>query len=182
MRVHGTLLVVGVCMFAGLLNGGVPQRSQERRQDRPFISYGTAKVSLGMTIEEVQQNLATSSRHMKTLPDDTDSSLVYVNGQSEPNSEGQIIFKRGRVIYADYKMPVVNNADELAQEIAGAVDTMETKTCDVSNYSAHGTGGGFTQSIFECGSRRFNVMAVQELGNSVRAINVNIEIGYAATK
>jgi hypothetical protein len=79
-------------------------------------------------------------------------------------------------------MLTVDSADELAQEIAGAVDNMETKTCETSNYSVHGTGGGFSQIISQCGSRRFNVMTVQVLGSPARTVNVNIEIGQIVAK
>lgn len=171
---RGALFVVSAFIFAIALNGA-PQRSQER----PSIAYGTANVSLGMTVEQVEQSLQGGSRYMKTIPGYKDSTLVYVNGQSNPTSEGQIIFSNGRVTYADYKMPDVSNADELAQEIAGAVDEMETKTCIISNYTAHGTGGGFSQSTFECGARRFLVMTTQTLGNNTKSIHVSLEIGHA---
>ena len=78
-------------------------------------------------------------------------------------------------------MPVAQSADALAQEIAGAVDGMETKMCSVSNYTAHGTGGGFSQSIFQCGPKRFSVMATQLLGGSKRDVNVTIQIGQIPT-
>jgi hypothetical protein len=166
-------LVGALALLTGL--NGAPQRPQAQ----PTISFGTAVISLGMTVEQVEQHLAQAALHTKPLSEDKNNVLVYLNGG---NSEGQIAFGNGHVVYADYQMPVVNSADELAQEIAGAVDSMETKTCAVSNYTAHGTGGGFSQSIFECGSKRFNVMTVQEFGSSPRAVNVNIEIGRIVAK
>lgn len=177
-RLKGSLFF-GVGIFAvALLTRASPQRPQER----PSISYGTAKVSLGMTMEQVQQSLAGASRHMQTIPSFKQSVMVYVNGQPEPTSEGQIIFGNGRVTYADYKMPIIDTAEELAQEIAGAVDNMETKTCALSNYSAHGTGGETSQTIFDCGSRRFNVMTFHTFGSNARTTSVDIEIGNLATK
>ena len=152
----------------------------QRAQVQPSITYGMAKISLGMTVEQVEQHLAESARHIKK-GSDKDTELVFTNGESS-DFEGQITFASGRVIYADYHMPVAHSADELAQEIAGAVENMETRTCETSNYSAHGTGGGFSQIIFQCGLRRFNVMTVQALGSAVRTVNVNIEIGQIATK
>lgn len=168
--------LVGVAIFVTALNGAA-QRTQ-----RPSISYGGATISIGMTVEEVERHLADAGRHIKTLVSDKDTALVYRNGETD-DSEGQITFGASRhVIYADFRMPNVHSADELAQEIAGAVDSMETKTCEASNYSAHGTGGGFSQSIFECGSRRFDVMTTQVLGSNVRTINVNIKIGQIVAK
>lgn len=103
--------------------------------------------------------------------------MVYVNGQSD--SEGQIIFGDGRVVtYADFKMPAANTAEELAQEIQGAVDNMETKTCDLSNYTSHGTGGEISQSIFNCGSRRFTVSSFHTFGVSARTTDIEIAIGH----
>ncbi|SRR6266849_592112 len=162
--------LVGAVVLATGLNG-----TAQRAQRQPSINYGRATISLGMTVEDVERHLADAARHMKTLSD-KDTALVYRNGETD-DFEGQITFGTGHVIYADFHMPNVHSADELAQEIAGAVDSMETKTCEASNYSAHGTGGGFSQSIFECGSRRFNVMTTQVFGSNMRTINVNIEIG-----
>jgi hypothetical protein len=69
----------------------------------------------------------------------------------------------------------------LAQEIAGAIENMTTKTCAVRNYSSHGTGGGFSQSIFDCGSKSFNVMTVETLGTNERYTHVEITIGAIPT-
>jgi hypothetical protein len=151
----------------------------QRTQSQPSITFGMAKVSLGMTVDQVQESLSGAARHIEFLPD-KQTSIVRRNGDDD--TEGQVNFSGGQAIYAQYQMPNAHTADELAQEIAGAVDNMETKTCEASNYSAHGTGGGFSQSIFDCGSRRFNVMTMQILGSSVRSINVNIEIGQPVAK
>ena len=48
--------------------------------------------------------------------------------------------------------PTPHNAKELAHEVAGAVETMDTKLCALRNYSSHGTGGGLSEAIFDCGS------------------------------
>jgi hypothetical protein len=170
MSLMKTLAFVG----ASILGAGLTGPAQ-RPREQAFMDYGQARISLGMTVEEVEQHLAGAARHIQFLSDKV-TAIVYKNGVTD-DTEGQITFGGGRVIYADYHMPDAKTADDLAQEIAGAVDSMETKTCTVSNYSAHGTGGGFSQSIFDCGSRRFNVMTTQTLGSAVRAINVNLEIG-----
>lgn len=175
MRLASVFAATGAVVFVVALS--VPA---QHAPVQASITYGIAKISLGMTVEQVVQNLAGAARHMETLSD-KDTALVYRNGESN-DFEGQITFGNGHVIYADYQMPNARSADELAQEIAGAVDNMETKTCEVSNYSAHGTGGGFSQSIFDCGLRRFNVMTTQTLGSAVRKISVNIEIGQTVAK
>jgi hypothetical protein len=167
--------LVGAVALVTTLNG-----TAQRTQRQPSISYGETTISLGMTVEEVERHLADAARHIKTLSD-KDTALVYRNGETD-DFEGQITFRARHVVYADFHMPNVHSADELAQEIAGAIDTMETKTCEASNYTAHGTGGGFSQSIFECGSRRFNVMTTQVFGSNMRTIHVNIEIGQTASK
>jgi hypothetical protein len=168
-----TFFVIGALAFAVVL-----QVSAARNQ--PSIAFGTATVSLGMTVEQVQERLSGAARSIKFLPDKV-TALVYTNGEPD-GTEGQITFSGGRVVYAQFQMRSVRNADELAQEIAGAVDSMETKNRDASNYSAHGTGGGFSQIIFDCGSRRFNIMTLQTLGSSDHTINVNIEVGQIVKK
>jgi hypothetical protein len=149
--------------------------ASQQAQQPPSITFGMAKVSLGMSVQQVEQHLSEAGRHIQFLPDKR-TAIVSVSG-NPGDSEGQVTFSGGRAIYAEFQMPEVQNADELAQEIAGAVDSMDTKTCMVSNFSAHGTGGGHSESIFECGSRRFDVMTVQSFGSTVRTINVNIKIG-----
>lgn len=153
----------------------------QRTQEQPSINFGAARISLGMTVEEVDKRLADANQHLKFFPPDKETGLVYVNGTTD-DMEGQVTFSSGHTIYAAYQMPNAQDADELAQEIAGAVDSMETKTCVASNYSAHGTGGAFSQSTFECGSRRFNVMTTQILGSNVRNTSVEIEVGQTVAK
>lgn len=164
------LAVLGVL----LLFAGGASRAQ-KQEGQPSISFGLASVSLGMTVTEVEHRLSEGGRHLKFLPDKV-TGMVYRNGD-DSGSEGQVTFVDGRARLAIFQMPAVTSADELAQEIAGAVDAVDSKSCDISNYSAHGTGGGFSQSIFKCGSRRFNVMTVESLGSRERTVNVNIELG-----
>lgn len=152
----------------------------QRVQQQPSISFGMARVSLGMTVQQVEQSLSEAGRHIQFLPD-RKTAIVYAGG-NPGDSEGQVTFSGGRATYAQFQMPNVQGADELAQEVAGAVDSMDTKTCTVSNYSAHGTGGGFSQSIFDCGSKTFNVMTSRVLGSNIPSINVNIEIGQVTDK
>jgi hypothetical protein len=78
-------------------------------------------------------------------------------------------------------LPTARNAAELAQELAGAVENMQTKACVVRNYTSHGTGGGVSQTIFDCGSKSFDVMTVETLGTDERYSNVEITIGSIPT-
>jgi hypothetical protein len=175
MNLGRVLAVMGAVAFVGVLTGDA-----QRTKEQPSISFGMAAISLGMTVEQVDRNLAGAARHIQMLPD-KQTALVYRNGVTD-DFEGQITFSGGRAVFAQFQMPNAKSADELAQEIAGAVDNMETKSCEASNYSAHGTGGSISQSVFECGSRRFDVMTVQTLGSGVRTVHVNIEVGRIAAK
>jgi hypothetical protein len=163
-----------VVLYVGLNTTAQPS------QEEAFMTYGRARITLGMTVAQVEHHLAESSRHIQFLSD-KETAIVYQNGVTD-DFEGQITFGGGHVIYADYHLPNARTADELAQEIAGAVDSMENKTCTISNFTAHGTGGGHSDSIFECGARRFTVFTMQSLGSNVRTINVNLEIGQTAAK
>ena len=150
-----------------------------QRGQQPSLNFGSANISLGMTVQETQQLLTEAGQHFQFIRDEPPPlRTLTIDGGDEG---GQITFSGGRAIYGSYHMPTARNADALAQEIAGAVDTMETKTCSISNYSAHGTGGGFSESSFHCGPKTFSVMTTQVLGSSMRVVNVNIEIGHIGT-
>jgi hypothetical protein len=150
-----------------------------QRAQQPFLAFGAANISLGMTLPQVQQLLTEAGQHIRFLPDEKPPMQTAMVDAGD--NGGQITFSDGRVVYAEYQMPNAHSADELAQEIAGAVDSVETKTCSASNYSAHGTGGEFSQSIFQCGPKRINVMTTRLLGSSVRDVNVTIQIGHIGT-
>lgn len=144
---------------------------------QPTISFGMAKISLGMTVREVEQNLAGAGRHLQMLGD-KETAIVYRNGTSEPEGdEGQVTFYDGRVAFAQFQMPNARTAEDLALEIAAAVDSMETKQCEVSNFAGHGTGGEHSESIVECGGKRFEVTTFHELGSQMRFVNVGLAIG-----
>lgn len=174
MRVLRALVVTGmVATFLGL--------NVEAQRPQPSIEFGGAQVSLGMTVEQVEKNLAESARHIEFMTD-KHTALVRVNNAPVPTGdEGQVTFFDGRVVYAAFQFPGTRDAVELAQEIAGAVESMAAKTCTLANYSSHGTGGGFSQSIFDCGSKSFNVMTVETLGTTERYTHVEITIGAIPT-
>ncbi len=165
--------VLGVAILASTL-ALAAQRAQQ-----PSLNFGSANISLGMTVQEAQQLLTDAGQHFQFIRDEAPPMrTLTIDGG---DSGGQITFSGGRAIYVQYEMPITRNVDALAQEIAGAVDSMETKTCSVSNYSAHGTGGGVSQSIFRCGPKTFSVMTTRVLGSNVRDVNVTIEIGHIGT-
>ncbi len=147
----------------------------QRKQEPPSIAFGGAQVSLGMTTEQVEKNLSENARHIEFMTD-KHTALVRINNAPVP-SEGQVTFFDGRVGYAAFHFPDAHDADQLAQEIAGAVENMDTKVCTLSNYSSHGTGGGLSQTIFDCGSKSFNVMTTEILGHNDRYTHVEITIG-----
>ena len=164
------LAVTGVVVLAATL-GLAAQRVQQ-----PSLNFGAANISLGMTLQEAQNLLTGAGQHIHFIPDEKPP--VRTAMIDEDDYYGQVTFWDGRVVFVKYQMPVAHNPDELAQEIAGAVDSMETKTCSASNYSSHGTGGGFSESIFQCGPKRFSVTTTQVLRSGVRDINVSIQIGH----
>lgn len=170
MRLKRALAVAGaVALVVGL------KTDAQRKQEQPSITFGNARISLGMTVEQVTSHLTDAARHIRFMSD-KQTALVYRHGVSD-DIDGQVTFAGGRVIYAAYQMPNVHDPDELVQEIASAVESMDTKTCTLLNYSAHGTGGGFSETSVQCGSQRFNVRTTQVLGSRVRNTNVEIEIG-----
>jgi hypothetical protein len=170
------ILIRSLAMAGMVLLTSAGTGSSERPQEQPSISFGMAQISLGMTVQEVEQRLSEGARHIQFLSDKK-TAIVHLNGEPD-RTEGQVTFSGGRAIYAQFQMPDVQSADELAEEIAGAVDSMAVKNCNISNYSSHGTGGGFSQSIFDCGTRTFNIMTTHILGSNGSSINVNIEIGH----
>jgi hypothetical protein len=152
-------------------------REAQQRQESPFIEFGGAQIALGMTVEQVEKNLAESTRHFEFMTDKHTALVRINNAPASSVNEGQVTFFYGRVVYAAFHFPDADNADQLAQEIAGAVENMETKACTVSNYSSHGTGGGLSQTIFDCGPKSFDVMTTENLGRSERYTHVEITIG-----
>jgi len=172
MRVRGTLVGAGlIVILAG------PNVAGQQKQAPPFLEFGTAQISLGMTKEQVEKTLRESGRHLVDM-NDNHTALVRANDAPVPSGdEGEVMFFDGRVAYAAFQFPVARNAAELSEEIAGAVENMATRICAVRNYSSHGTGGGFSQTIFDCGSKSFDIITVETLGTDERHSNVEITIG-----
>jgi hypothetical protein len=170
MRVTRLLALAVVVVMSAL------QGTAQRGQQEPSIRYGLSTISLGMTLAQTQQSLSSSGRHLEQLQGDPDKATWIVSTNARKNDEGQVTIRNGKVVYADYTMPDARDADELGQEIAGAIESMSTKTCQAQNYSSRGTGGNFSQSIFSCGLQRFDIQTAQVIG-SPRQVNVNIRIG-----
>lgn len=166
-------LAISTCLV--LATGIVVVALAQQRETPPAISFGSAQVSIGMTKEKLEQNLAVNGWHLQPIQNYKQSAMIEEN--SGGSTTGQVVFADDRVAYIDYQFPNARNATELAQEIAGAVEEMDTKNCVIQNYSSHGTGGGFSEAIFECGPKRFSIMTVESLGSNERPTNVHIEIG-----
>ena len=143
--------------------------SAEAQHTGPSLVFGTAQVSLGMTPEQVEKSLADAARHIEFMKGDKHTALVRVNNSKEPEDvEGQVTFFNGRLVYAAFDFPTPRDAHELALELAGAVDGMDSKECRVSNFSGHGTGGGYSETRFDCGAKGFEVVTVEPLGRNER--------------
>ena len=126
MTLFRSLAVICTVILASGLYAG-PQRKQEP----PSITFGGAQVSLGMTVELVEKNLAASTRHIEFLADKR-TAVVRLNGASVPNGdEGQVTFADGHLVYAAFNFPVALNADQLAQELAGLLRTWTRKSAQL---------------------------------------------------
>lgn len=167
-----TFVVAG--LVAGLLSS---EAKAQRREMPPSLEFGGAQVSLGMTVEQVQKSLAESARHIDFLGDKRTAVVRLNNAPIPTGDEGQVTFFDGHAVYASFQFPEAHGAVELAQELAGAIESMETKTCTVGNFSSHGTGGGTTQTHLDCGPKTIIVMTIDVLGNSERSTQVEITIG-----
>ncbi len=177
MNLIRVFAVTGAVVLATTLN-----LSSQRKQVLPSISFGETQVSLGMSVEEVERNLAESGRHIEFMAD-KHTALVHMNNAPiSGGSEGQVTFFDGRVTYAAFHFPDARDAYELAQEIAGAVEDMDTRSCTVTNYSSHGSGGRLSETVFDCGSKSFNVMTTEVLGHSERYTRVERTIGEIRQK
>ena len=165
-------LLVGVWLAMNLL----VKVDAQPRDEQPSIDFGGARIALGMTIETVKQNLAANGRHLQFLNDGV-TEMVVLNNSTEPFAgEGQVTFIDGRVAYASFQFPETRDAVQLAQELAGAIENVETTDCTLRNFTAHGTGGGHSDIIATCGPKTIMITTIDPLGGD-RFTNVVIEIG-----
>ncbi len=122
-----------------------------------------------MTPEQAEKSLADASRHIEFMKQDKHTALVWGNDSAGLREvEGQVTFSNGRLVYAAFDFPAPHDAHELAQEIAGAVDGTDSAECRVANLSGHGTGGGYSETRFDCGAKGFEVITVEPLAGEER--------------
>lgn len=163
----------GPCLITAI---AIPCAAQQQRP-QAYIEFGRARVSLGATIDQASRNLAQSGLRLKFLSDGQTALVTPNDGSDQNNDEGQVTFYNGRVAYAAFQFPQTNDAVVLAQELAGAIENVKAENCSLENFTAHGTGGGHTDSILSCGSKTIRVMTIEALGTNYRSTNVQIEIG-----
>jgi hypothetical protein len=162
----------GAWLAANLLIQGA---AQDRRQT-PYLEFGSVRVSLGMTVEQVGRIMAADGMHLGFL--DGQTALVTRSTATGPNSDmGQVTFRNGLAAYAAFQFPGTNDAVVLAQELAGAIENVDARSCSLKNFTAHGTGGSHTDSIFDCGSKTIRVVTVQTLTSDNASTLVEVEIG-----
>ena len=177
------LAVASVVVFTSRFNAcqrtkQPQQQPQEQTQEQPSLTFGSARISLGMTQGQVEQHLSEASRHIAHAGlGDQNMMGVFRNG--ELIQEGGMWFRDGRVVFAVIQMPNAKNADELAEQIANAVDNMETKACAALNFRTGTVGSPFSslQTRFVCGSRRFEVMTMRYSGGSPEFNTTGISLG-----
>jgi hypothetical protein len=92
MRALGALVWIGV--VATLLG---PNIQVQRRQQQPSIEFGGAQVSLGMTVVQVEKNLAESARHIEFMSDKHTALVRVNNAPVTSGDEGQVTFFDGRL-------------------------------------------------------------------------------------
>lgn len=171
MRLSKLFLVTGLLVS---LNGPI---ADAQAPERPSLDFGLAQINLGMTVDQVTRTLAESGRHIQFLSDKVTAVVRRDNEPIPQGDEGQITFSDGRVTYAAFQFPSTQNAIELAQELAGAVEGAKGKTCTLHNYSSRGTGGGTSQTILDCQSEMIVLITVEVLGETERYSHVEVEIG-----
>jgi hypothetical protein len=144
------------------------------------MTFGTARISLGMTVGQVEQHLSEAARHIDHARlGDQNMAAVFRNGELY-GMEGAMWFRDGRVVFASTSMPDAKSAGELAEQIANAVDNMKTKACTALNIRT-GTGGiAPLQTRFVCGSRRFEVSTIRYSGTSPELTTTSISVGIGA--
>jgi len=179
VRRHSPLLAVV------LVSTGFMGCSPSGPQEQPSVTFGASKIYLGMTREEVQRRLAESARHIVVqsgLPTgDQHLSLTTVarNATSDPNdSEGVVAFRDDRVNSAELSMPVPQNADVLAEEIANAVEGMQVKTCVAENSRNASTSTTLLWTRFRCGSQYLSIMTSRHSG-IIQHVTTTVSAGIA---
>lgn len=159
----------------------------QRKQEQPSITFGTARISLGMTMEEVKQRLSEAAMHIDFKSPDKNMAYVIRNGELY-GLDGGITFHDGYVIDAVLSMPNAKSAEDLAEQISNAVNNMETKLCTASSNrtgtSESAVSVGTLQTSFVCGSRRIGLltMRVWTPNHETTTTTVSVGIGQLPAK
>ena len=172
MPIFKTATFAGVLLTILSVNSG-----GQGRLEQPSLDIGGAQISLGMTVEQVKATLDKNGKHLRFLWDEKTALVVRNGTPTDVNDfDAQVTINNGRVVYVSFQFPEAHSAAELAQEIAGAIESVEAKNCSLENFSGHGTGGGTSQIIATCGSKTIVVMTVEPLRGN-RSTHVEITIG-----
>lgn len=184
MRRHSPLLAVA------LVSTGFMGCSPSGPQEQPSVSFGASRIYLGMAKEEVQRRLAESARHIVVqtgLPAGDQHlswATVVRNSTSGPDDsdEGVITFRDERVTSAGLSMPAPQDADELAEEIANAVEGMQVKTCIVENSRNASTRAGLEETRvltrFRCGSQYLGI-TTSRISSPIQQVTTTVSAGIA---
>jgi hypothetical protein len=157
-------------------------------REQASINFGTAKISLGMTKAQAERSLSAAARHIEFVNAGGQSKATVVR-DGQPNDFNQsITFRDDIVVDAVSLMPTPNSVDELAEQIATAVDNMETKSCSAAtdrSRTLSGTGEGrFLMIRFTCGTQRISLNTIKlSLPNHESvSTSVGIAIGQAPAR
>jgi hypothetical protein len=149
----------------------------QRKEEPASLEIDGARIQLGMTQEQVMTALNKNGMKLRFL---SDGHTALVERKDAPpnvyDSDSQITFYDGRAAFVSFQFPEAHSAVQLAQEIAGAIEAVEGKNCSLENFSAHGTGGGHSDVVANCGPKTITIMTMEPL-NGERTTHVEITIG-----
>jgi hypothetical protein len=165
-----------VCAVLALF---VVSLESQRKEEPPSLEIDRASIQLGMTQEQVAAALDKNGMKLRFLWDGHAALVVKKDAQNLSDADSQITFYDGRAAYVSFQFPVAHSAVQLAQEIAGAIEAVEDKNCSLENFSAHGTGGGHSDVVANCGPKTITIMTMEPLGGE-RSTHVEISIGSAS--
>lgn len=152
----------------------------QRKEEPPSLEIHGTRIQLGMTREQVMTALDKIGMKLRFLWDGHTALVLKRDTPPNPDDfDSQITFYDGRAAYVSFQFPEAQSAVQLAQEIAGAVEIVEDKNCSLENFSGHGTGGGHSDVIANCGPKTITIMTSEPL-NGERSTHVEISIGSAA--
>lgn len=174
------MLALKGLFVCALLSLSVVSLEGQRREEAPSLEVDGTRIQLGMTQEQVMTALEKNGMKLRFLFDG--HAALVVRKDTPPNVndfDSQITFYDGRAAYVSFQFPDAHSAVQLAQEIAGAIESVEDRNCSLENFSAHGTGGGHTDVIANCGPKTITIMTVEPLGGE-RSTHVEISIGSSA--